>query len=337
MQAVTLRGRYFSEVELVIINRLVDEYSSKGRTRISQEVCKTLDWKQPNGWLKERACREVLRKLEERGYLQLPASRKANVNTAKRTPDNTLAAFKNMPLITEYGQPRIELVKGTKLEKLWNALVKEHHYQSYSVIVGNNLKYLVYLNDVPVACLGWGSAAWAVSARDNWLTRELGWSREDIQANLPRIINNVRFLMLPWVNVHNFASTLLSQMEKVVIRDWQEYYNISPLLLETFVEKNRFKGTCYKAANWTYVGDTSGSSKRGQYRDHHDNIKYMYIRPIAKAIKRCQHPIDFSMTSSESRTELLLQKQPLPNRKPSPSRYPVPNLARRLSPLSPSV
>lgn len=280
-QTLTIRGRNFDNKDLLVIKMVVGQFYSAGRSEISRQICTKLNWRQPNGWLKDRACRDVLLKLDEDGIIKLPPPKiERRLKQKPRREETTQKWISKMPAITDYFKPEIRMVKGTQDEQTWNELVRIFHYQSYSVIVGNNIKYLAYFGDVPVACLGWGSAAWAVEARDKWLQDNLGWQRDEIIENLPKIINNVRFLILPWVRVKNLASTILSMMEGIVKNDWKDYYNVEPILLETFVERARFHGTCYKAANWIYVGATKGNGKKGNYWITHNNIKDMFLRPL---------------------------------------------------------
>jgi hypothetical protein len=279
---LTIRGRSFNNRDLLVIRTLVKRFYQEGRSEISKQICIKLNWRQPNGWLKDRACRDVLLRLSGEGIIKLPPSKtRHRIKQRIQTEDSAKKWLSDMPVITEYFKPKFRMVKGTQDEKIWNELVRIFHYQSYSVIVGHNIKYLAYSGDVPVACLGWGSAAWAVEVRDRWLEDKFGWQRDEIIENLPRIINNVRFLILPWVHVTNLASTILAMMEGIVKNDWKDYYDIEPILFETFVEKSRFNGTCYKAANWIYIGATKGNGKKGNSWITHNNIKDMFIRPLS--------------------------------------------------------
>ncbi len=282
IQALKFRGRIFDSNELKVIEQVTKESYAEGRSAISRQICENINWRQPNGWLKDRACRDVLLHLDHEGIIKLPPPKIERTRISSKEVGNIIEGqrFSNMPLIEYYFRPQIKMVKGTADEKIWNELVKVFHYQSYSVIVGNNIKYMAFYDDIPVACIGWGSAAWSVEVRDKWLQDNLGWTRKDVISNLPKIINNVRFLILPWVKVRNLASTILSMMEKVVKNDWYSYYNIQPILLETFVEQARFYGTCYKAANWTYVGVTKGNAKKGNSWTTHNNIKEVFLRPL---------------------------------------------------------
>jgi hypothetical protein len=173
------------------------------------------------------------------------------------------------------------LVRNTPLEPLYNSLVQQHHYLGYRQIVGNHLKYIAFIADHPVACLGWGSAAWSVKSRDSFI----GWDKPTKEKNLHFVANNTRFLILPWINVKYLASKILALNAKTISDDWLNIYNHPLFLLETFVEKDRFTGTCYKAANWICVGHTKGTTKRGHDHLFHGKIKDLYLYPLRKKFK----------------------------------------------------
>jgi len=285
MQEFMARGRRFNREEIEIIQEIVEQDFDKGRSAISRQVCEVLDWRQPNGWLKDRACRDVLRAMDAQGLVELPPplvrGGTPSGNGKVRRRQWNLEEFERLTF-TEYRRPTLRIVRHTEHETLWNELVDEYHYLGYSVIVGKHLKYIAYFDDVPVACLGWGSPAWRVSARDQWI----GWDEEERKRNLHRIVNNVRFLILPWVRVRNLASTLLGMNERLLKIDWQQYYCVRPLLLETFIEHERFSGASYKAANWICVGTTVGWSKSGNSWSKNLHIKDVYIKPLVRHWRR---------------------------------------------------
>jgi len=171
---------------------------------------------------------------------------------------------------------RITMVRGSELEPLFNGLIEAYHYLGYCQIVGAHLKYIAFAQEKPLAGLSFGSASWKVSCRDQFI----GWSPEVRTKNLPLIINNTRFLILPWVKVPYLASHLLSLLARILPSDWQRVYGYSPVLLETFVDKQRFVGTCYKAANWIEVGTTSGRGKYDRYNQKNIPIKTVFIYPL---------------------------------------------------------
>ncbi|MBI3231523.1 MAG: DUF4338 domain-containing protein [Candidatus Doudnabacteria bacterium] len=274
------RGREIRENDLAIIREIIVKYFSIGRKRISQELSKHWQWYQPNGQLKDMACREILLRLERTGYIKLPPGRH-NGNNQRRNRETTdqIPLPKNTKeellqgTLKNFLPVELKLIKDRKNQSLWNALISRYHYQGYHGIVGACLKYLCYWQGKVIACLGWGSAAWNVECRDKYI----GWSKEVKDKKLPFIVNNIRFLILPGVKVKYLASHLLSLSVKQVPEDWQKQYGHSIYLLETFVEKERFRGTCYKAANWIYVGETKGYSKRGSSHYQHRNIKDVYV------------------------------------------------------------
>lgn len=281
---LTVRGRNIQPPDILVMRQIIDTGWSRGRSFISREICKSLGWYQQNGRLKDRACRDILRTLEARGILKLPPSKqkkRVQTNCKPREPQKTAEILKwettqlndcNLADVT------LEMVRWGRDEKLWNSLIRLYHYQGYSVIVGRHLKYLVRLNGVPMACLGWGEAAWHLDDRDRWI----GWSDAIRRRNLGTVINNVRFLILPWVRRDNFASFVLSKALKIITKDWQKYYGVTPFLAETFVENRRFRGTCYQASNWLRIGTTKGFRRKGNSYSNHQVPKDIYIYPLTK-------------------------------------------------------
>lgn len=259
---IRLRGRMFTQNELLIIDSKVKAHYDEGRTVISRKICEELNWRQPNGWLKDRACREVLIKLSQRGIIVLPQSRKP----VRLTPIIKNAKRKDSPIEeTEINQIdfktiRFQLAKGGKQEAFWNSIVDYYHYLGQRVTVGKSLKYLIYSGDILIGCIGFSSPAKKLSLRETVVEKALNM---DIDQTLSHCINNSRFLIFPFVKVKNLASRILSAASEQIVTDWESYYSIKPVLIETFVQISRFEGTCYKAANWVEVGTTRGYSKKG--------------------------------------------------------------------------
>jgi hypothetical protein len=284
MLPITIRKRTITEADLELIQATVREYWHKGRTQISEILCKKWNWVQPNGRLKDMACREVLLTLKRKGFITLPP-RKTSAHNDKRNRSIPVVEIEQTPLQgkpSEFQPVRLQLVRNTTLEPLYNSLIEQHHYLGYRQIVGNHLKYIAFIGDQPVACLGWGSAAWSVKSRDSLI----GWDKATKENNLHFVVNNTRFLILPWVTVKFLASKLLAFNAKRIFDDWLKVYNHPLYLLETFVEKDRFKGTCYKAANWIRVGQTKGTAKRGHDHLFHGKIKDVYLYPLRKDFKK---------------------------------------------------
>ena len=284
MLPITVRKRTITEADLESIQIIVNDHWDKGRTPISQILCQKWNWVQPNGQLKDMACREVLLTLNRKGLLKLPP-RKNSAYNEKRNRFIPIVEIDQTPIKSKLAnlEPvELRLVRNTKLEPLYNSLVQEHHYLGFRQIVGNHLKYIAFIGDRPVACLGWGSAAWSVKSRDSFI----GWDKKTKENNLHFIANNTRFLILPWVVVKFLASKILALNAKRISDDWLKVYNQPLYLLETFVERNRFQGTCYKAANWICVGQTKGTAKKGHDHLFHGNIKDIYLYPLRKGFRK---------------------------------------------------
>ncbi len=280
----TIRGRQFRQVDIRLIQQLVRTHFKSGRTHISEEVCKALNWRQPNGWLKDRACRDALRVLESKEYIALPISKVKlqTTKTATRPTLNPIDEPVKTPLTSvDFRSITIRQVKGTRDESHWNALVRRYHYLGFSIFVGRSLKYIVHSKDRIIALLGFCDPAWALAQRDEMLVKS-GINREDIKL---RGINNGRFLILPWINIPNLASHVLSLIVRRLKKDWSEYYSIEPLFVETFVDPDRFAGTCYKAANWIHIGETVGYSKTGNQHRNSQKPKLIYFYPFGPDLR----------------------------------------------------
>jgi hypothetical protein len=256
-----------------------------GRTRLSQEICHLWDWKNAQGQIKDMACRTLLLKLERKKLLVLPARvHKLGIRRARarlhqpHSQDSIVSDLRDLqPLKT------INIKTGTTDQKMFSCLMDEHHYLGYKTSVGENLKYIVVdRNERIVACLLFGSAAWKTTSRDAFI----GWSDEARQKNINLITNNTRFLILPWVKVPHLASHVLSLIRKRIVNDWMEKYNHPVWGLETFVDKTRFKGTCYKAANWNYLGVTKGRSRNDRFHKIQTSIKDVYFYPLSSDFRK---------------------------------------------------
>ncbi len=251
-------GRDFTEQELDNIRELIAEDANRSRMRLSRLTCEALDWVKADGGLKDMSCRVAMLRMAEDGLITLPPprckppSQKVRI-TSKSDPQ---------PPITEpvhnLSTLQLSLVNRDQ-SRLWNEYIHRYHYLGHKPLPGAQLRYFVRVDQQIVALLGFGAAAWQIAPRD----RLIGWSHEKRQLNLPLIVNNARFLILPWVSSKNLASKILSRVTRRLPDDWQRKYTIRPVLLETFVDTERFAGTCYQAANWTYIGQTKGRGKRG--------------------------------------------------------------------------
>ena len=271
-----IRGRTISEDDISIINNLIKEHFHKGRKHISRQLAHHWNWYQPNGQTKDMACRYILLSLEQEGLIKLPP-RLNSANNEKRKIEKIELDKKPLTgTITNHPCVKLKHLISPEEQKLWNRIIHSYHYQGYQILVGKYLKYIAYIDNRPVALLGWGSAAWSLEARDTWI----GWSKEMKDRNLCGIVNNIRFLILPWVKIKFLASHVLGLSIRQIQDDWAKRYGHTIYLLETFVEQDKFHGTCYKAANWTYLGQTKGNAKRGNTHTYHGKIKKVFVYPL---------------------------------------------------------
>ena len=284
MLTLTIRKRAIGQEDIQQIQATVYKHWHRGRKHISRELCRLWDWRQPSGRLKDMACREILLTLNRKGLISLPPPLK-NANNHRCNKVIPEIVVDHTPLqehISKLPPIELKMVRGTDAEQLYKSLIHYHHYLGFRQIVGNHLKYIAYISGRPVACLGWGSAAWSVKSRDAFI----GWDKKTKEQRLGFVANNTRFLVLPWVKVKCLASKVLALNIKSISDDWMTVYHHPLFLLETFVEQDRFKGTCYKAANWIKVGQTKGIAKSGHDHLVHGKIKHVLLYPLGKGFRK---------------------------------------------------
>ena len=289
MGLMRYRGREFSEVEISRIRALITEEGSLGRAHLSRRVCEELSWRRLDGRLKDMACRVALLQMERAGHITLPVALRPGW---MGRPGARLAAPRT--LLGEPGAEvscRVDELRTIFLEPVvskseglyWRELIGRYHYLGYKTLVGAQLRYLIRAESgVLLGCLGFSAAAWKSAARDQWI----GWNGPEREKNLERIVDNSRFLVLPWIRVKGLASKALALAARVLPAHWEQTYGYRPLLLETFVEVERFQGTCYRAANWICVGQTQGRSKYDRHHQHAKPIKSIWLYPLAKDFRR---------------------------------------------------
>jgi hypothetical protein len=282
MEPLVIRNRKVTDRDLTFIQTVVYEHWDKGRTQISRILCQKWNWVQPSGRLKDMACRELLLTLHRKGLLDYPSPKYIPRNKRKVVKKIKIDTTPVSCNVTELERVQVKMVRHTKLEPIYDSLVEQYHYLGYVQIVGNHLKYMAFAGDTPVACIGWGSAAWAVQSREEFI----GWTKAVKNKRLHFVTNNTRFLVLPWVTVKCLASKVMAMNIRRISSDWIKVYNYPLYMLETFVEQDRFKGTCYKASNWIKVGETKGTSKKGHKHLKHGKIKDVYLYPLDKNFKR---------------------------------------------------
>lgn len=288
---IKYRGKVATTKDVAFINKLIADNPDDSRRKLSQKLCKAWNWVQPNGTLRDMVCRGFMLELHRAGYIKLPPKKFTPNNPLKkhRQPDDI--KIDDTPVSTTLKRVRplkFKQVRRTPLENQFNSLINKYHYLGYCQPVGEHLKYIAFADQRPVACLAWCSAPRHIGARD----RFIGWDAKDRKKNLPLMAYNTRFLILPWVKIPHLASHILGQMARVLPEDWERLYNHRVFYLETFVDKDRFKGTCYKAANWIYLGDTTGRGKNDQTKKPNRSIKAVFGYPLAKDFRKylCHHP-----------------------------------------------
>ena len=274
---LSYRGRDLSAGDLDLIRQTIIANHCRGRSHIARLLCAQWDWRQANGQYKEYAARDLLLRLEEAGHIELPPRQRPK-NNLKSADYSQMPLFVQRPLngrVDRYTTPQLRPAEGTE-RYLWDYLVHHHHYLGRPKLVGEHLKQLVFLDDQVVGCIGWASAAWKVACRDAYI----GWRTEQRRAHLQSVVNNVRFLILPWVQVEHLASKVLAGSLRELGMVWSERFGHAPLLAETFVDPSRFAGTCYRAANWQRVGQTRGHAKRGTRYNTHRQPKDVWLYPL---------------------------------------------------------
>ena len=277
------RGRELTAEDISFIRDTIHTCYAQGRTRISQILCKAWQWVQPNGEPKEYAARDLLLRLEEDGFIELPPRIRRN-NNRKKNSFAQIPLFPKKPVGGSAGDYPGLCVRlaAPSYRQLWNYLIHHYHYLGLPTLVGEHIRHLVFIDGQVVACLAWASAAWKVKARD----RFIGWDESSKRKNLYLIANNTRFLILPWITVKYLASKALSLSIGRLRADWEKTYGHPVYLAETFVDIARFHGTCYRAANWIEVGQTRGSAKRGNSYRYHGRPKAIYLYPLHPDFRR---------------------------------------------------
>ena len=267
------------------IRCLIADNPTWHRKRISKQLCELWDWRGPNGQLKDIACRDLLRKLERRGQITLPPSR-GNPRKCQRKRSQPVIPHCTTPIQCDLRILRpiqITVISpGSHEHQLCKHFFYRYHYLGFQTTVGENLTYLIKdFTHRPLACLLFGSAAWQLEPRDTFI----GWDRKTRENNLSRLTNNTRFLIPPWIFVSNLASHILSRISQRLSLDWQEKYGHPIYILETFVDRSRHRGTCYKASGWRLVGQTTGRTRNGGNKIQ-TTRKDVYLYPLVKNFRR---------------------------------------------------
>lgn len=278
---LSYRHRVITDDDLVFIRKLIADHPGCSRRSLSQKLCEAWNWVQPNGSLRDMVCRGLMLMLHRRGLIELPPVRQVSRNYLAERSKPEQVCVDQTPLamsLADLGSLTVCQVRRTPQEALFNSLIEQHHYLGYTQPVGEHLKYLVYGAGRPVACVAWSSAPRHLGSRD----RFIGWDASARLANIGQLAYNTRFLILPWVRVPHLASHLLGRMARTVSADWQRLYGHPILWLETFVDPQRFRGTCYRAANWLSLGMTTGRGKDDRTHRVNRSIKEVLGYPLVK-------------------------------------------------------
>ena len=285
------RGRNFTAAEIDSIRLLIAAHPGLSRRRLSAQLCQAWNWVQPNGHLRDMVARSLMLQLHRAGLIELPAVQKRVPNNAARhrapVPDRRWEVKPVGNSLAQLGPLAIRQVRRTPEETLFGQLLQGYHYLGYTQPVGEHLKYLIWARGQPVACLAWSSAPRHLGPRD----RFIGWSVAQRRAGLHLLAYNTRYLILPWAQIPHLATHVLAAVTGVLSRDWQQLYGHPIYWVETFIEPSRFRGTSYRAANWLYLGLTTGRGKDAPTDQPNRSLKELWGRPLVADFRQrlCAH------------------------------------------------
>ncbi|MBW1753652.1 MAG: DUF4338 domain-containing protein [Deltaproteobacteria bacterium] len=281
-------GQIVKNQQIDEIIEIIETFPKLSRTELANTVCELFSWKRPTGKLKSVECRQFLERLDEKGTIRLPACRKQYSNRGAAKVQRTGKAGIQPTISTklkELSPILMTRVDSQEQRQLWYEYVDRYHYLGYQLPFGAQLRYFIKAgatNDI-LGCFQFSSPAWKMAPRDRWI----GWTDEQRKVNLQKIINNSRFLIFPWVEVKNLASSVLALAVKTVPDDWQRCYGYRPVLMETLVDRKRFRGTCYKAANWIHMGKTTGRGRMDRANNQQGAaVKEIYVYPLTSRFRQ---------------------------------------------------
>jgi hypothetical protein len=282
----TYRHRVVTEADVEFIRRLIAQHPGASRRRLSEKLCEAWDWVQPNGQFRDMVCRGLMLALHRAGRIELPPVRCVLPNPVAEHRRPAVIAVDTTPLSAQLDQIQplqFRQVRRTPEEALFNSLIEQYHYLGHTRPVGEHLKFLVYAQQRPIACLAWSSSPRHLASRDHFI----GWSALARRQNIRYLAYNVRFLLLPWVAVRHAASHILGCMARRLSAEWQQVYGHPLYFLETFIDPQRFRGICYRAANWIQLGSTSGRGKDDiHHRGPNRPIKQVLGYPLCPDFRR---------------------------------------------------
>ncbi len=278
------RGTEVTEDKVAALRALIAEHPGASRRALSLAVCRQWGWIQSNGALRDAVCRGMLLALHRKGHIELPPARWWSRQPSRRLKPSPVEVAPD-PLegrLSELGHVEIRQVRRTAEEQLVCALIEQHHYLGYTPPVGEHLKYLITAHGRPIACFCWSSAPRHLGPRD----RHVGWSPAVRKENLRYVAYQTRFLILPWVRVPHLASHLLGRMSRQLSADWERVYAHPIYFTETFVDTERNPGTCYRAANWTELGITTGRGKASVSKKPNRSLKRIFGYPLVRDYRK---------------------------------------------------
>jgi Domain of unknown function (DUF4338) len=279
------RGQEIDSDQIIFLREFIRTHPTSSRWKLSRQLCEALGWKQANGALRDMVCRGLLLLLERAGEIELPPVRRqirGQCRTGRPRPEAMLIDTTPLALaLRELGPIQIQPVRRTADEPLFNSLMEHHHYLTYEQPVGEHLKYLAWAQGRPIACLAWSSAPRHLGSRD----RYIGWNAEERRRNIRFIAYNTRFLILPWVQVPHLASHILGKVTRALSDDWNRMYGHPVYFAETFIDPGRFRGTCYRAANWQLLGLTTGRGKDDHTNKPNRPIKQILGLPLTRRFR----------------------------------------------------
>jgi len=285
METWRYRGQEIGSEQIAFLREFIREHPTSSRWKLSRQLCEALGWKQANGALRDMVCRGLLLMLERAGQIELPPVRRhirGQCRTERPRPDALLIDTSPLEIpLKELGPVEIQPVRRTADEPLFNSLMEHYHYLAYEQPVGEHLKYLAWAQGRPIACLAWSSAPRHLGSRD----RYIGWNAEARRRNIRFIAYNTRFLILPWVRVPHLASHILGKVTRALSADWERMYGHPVYFAETFIDPGRFRGACYRAANWQLLGLTTGRGKNDHTNKPNRPIKEVLGLPLTRRFR----------------------------------------------------
>ena len=281
---ISFSGRIFTEADLAEIADIAETFKALSRNEIAGTVCECLDWYRANGKYKQRECYEFLNLLEDQGIISLPPKKSTKPRGTRTRISRTFTGEPQSPVVgavNDFMPVSLSVVTDKEEQNLWKEFIERYHYLGFKVPFGAHMRYFFHITvngrKKVAGCLQFSSPAWRIACRDKWI----GWDDAVRGTNLQRIINNSRFLILPWVNIRNLASKVLSLALGSIEDDWAKRYGIRPVLVETMVDTSRYEGTCYKAANWIKLGSTSGRGRMDRKNVRQNCCpKTVYVYPL---------------------------------------------------------